>query len=239
MSRSRHAGCRCVRQLACRPGEVTWGRVVRIFSSTWTSPGHLRAPLRRRLQAGVVPDWRREPLRRSDRRYVRARLDGARPVARPDGPGVSAHHRAEPAQGSASAAARTVRRIGQRHTGRPSWCRVPRRAGVEHARSPQTVSGNSARRSPGFASLLHPQHVVRRDRVRARHQRCRGEVSYLTRPRRLEGANASGGAKGSPMGMIIGLVFGVMAALTWMASTRPDAERWYRLFVDGGMSRPD
>lgn len=40
-------------------------------------------------------------------------------------------------------------------------------------------------------------------------------------------------------GMIIGLVFGVMAALTWMASTRPDAERWYRLFVDGGMSRPD
>jgi len=40
-------------------------------------------------------------------------------------------------------------------------------------------------------------------------------------------------------GMIIGLVFGVMAALTWMASTRPDAARWYRLFVDGGMSRPD
>jgi anti-sigma factor RsiW len=40
-------------------------------------------------------------------------------------------------------------------------------------------------------------------------------------------------------GMIIGLVFGVMAALTWMASTRPDAERWYRLFVDGGMGRPD
>jgi hypothetical protein len=39
-------------------------------------------------------------------------------------------------------------------------------------------------------------------------------------------------------GMIIGLVFAVLAGVTWLASTRPDAERWYRLLVEGEMGRP-
>jgi predicted anti-sigma-YlaC factor YlaD len=36
-------------------------------------------------------------------------------------------------------------------------------------------------------------------------------------------------------GMMIGLVFAVLGGLTWLASTRPDADRWYRLLVEGGM----
>jgi anti-sigma factor RsiW len=36
-------------------------------------------------------------------------------------------------------------------------------------------------------------------------------------------------------GMIIGLVFAVLGGLTWLASTRPDADRWYRVLVEGGM----
>jgi hypothetical protein len=52
----------------------------------------------------------------------------------------------------------------------------------------------------------------------------------------LTGLNSPMGLKNP--GMIIGLVFAVAAALTWLASTRPDADRWYRLLVEGEMDRP-